>query len=52
MRVNYQRLIDYLDQFDDDQQERICRYALDHIIPRLKSTAPAPPAKAQGDQAP
>ena len=33
------RLDEYLSQFNDDEQERILRYALDHIVPRMKSRA-------------
>lgn len=30
------RLDDFLSQFDEADQERILRYALDHIVPRMK----------------
>ena len=30
------RLSDFLSQFEHDVQERLLRYALDHIVPRLK----------------
>lgn len=31
-----QKLNEFLDQFEEDEQERILRYALDHIVPKLK----------------
>lgn len=34
-----QRLDDFLSQFDENEQERILRYALDHVVPRLKPRA-------------
>ena len=34
-----QRLDDFLSQFDENEQERILRYALDHVVPRLNIDA-------------
>lgn len=47
-----QKLDDFLARFDVDAQERIIRYALDHIVPRMKRpalSAPAPMAVAEWD---
>lgn len=31
------KLSSFLSQFDEDEQSRILQYAIDHIVPRLKS---------------
>jgi hypothetical protein len=47
-------LDDFLGQFGDDEQERILRYALDHVVPKLacKAAAASPPAPAAPAQPP
>lgn len=42
-----QRLDDFLSQFDENEQERILRYALDHVVPKMKSRALAQRPAAQ-----
>jgi hypothetical protein len=38
---NLQRLNEFLDQFDLDEQERLVRYALDHVVPKLHRAHPS-----------
>lgn len=43
-----ERLDDFLVQFDEDERERLIRYALDHIVPKLKALASPPQEQAPG----
>lgn len=35
------KLTEWLSQFDEEEQERLIRYALDHIVPRMKKSRAA-----------
>lgn len=41
------KLNEYLSQFDEEDQERLIRYALDHVVPRMKRTPPSASTQAE-----
>lgn len=46
-------LSEFLAQFTEDEQEHVIRYALDHVVPKLKSkSAHAPISPIEPEQAP
>lgn len=48
-RLAEERLTAFLADFDEESQERLIRYALDHIVPKMRSRlpSPTPPARAE-----
>jgi len=41
------KLDDFLSEFDEDDQERVLQYALDHVLPKLKKSALTQPQAQQ-----